>query len=557
MLNHLYIRDLAIVSALELELAAGLSVLTGETGAGKSILIDALGLVLGDRADNSMIRSGCERAEIAANFDLSQLPNAISWLQEQALDEHNECLIRRILSREGRSRAFINGHPVAIQQVQELGNLLVEIHGQHAHQSLLKLSHQRRLLDAYGGHLELVEQVASRFKLYRDSQHRLDELKSAKAERANRLELLRFQANELTNLKVTEEELGTLDKDHNRLSHLEQLQSGCIGILNSLDEYEPSVRGLLVKITDQLGALQRLDEKLHEPLEMLDSALIQVDESLSLLRDYLADLELDPDALHQLEQRLEAIQDMARKYRVKPAELPDRLAAIHDELQQLETAEVNLHALDEEVTAQWQEYLRLAEQLRAKRQAASTRLGQEISEAIQQLGMPGGLFSVQLKPLPEENPRKDGLEQVQFMVSTNPGMPQQPLNKVASGGELSRISLAIQVATIRYGMTPTLVFDEVDVGIGGGVAEIVGQMLRKLANTRQILCVTHLAQVAAQAENHLHVHKSTTDRHTHTRITTLNEAARIQEIARMLGGLDITSQTLAHAREMVSLAASD
>jgi DNA repair protein RecN (Recombination protein N) len=556
MLTQLHIRDLAIVSAQELDLQAGLSVLTGETGAGKSILIDALGLALGDRADSGMIRAGCERAEITARFDIQAQPQLQEWLEEQALDDDDECLIRRILAREGRSKAFINGRPVALQQVVELGNRLVEIHGQHAHQSLLKRSHQRHLLDAYGGHTQLVAEVANHFKQWRSNRDRLERLQSEAADRISRLELLRFQQHELSALNLQAEELESLEQDQRRLSHLEQLQLTGGEILQGLDESEPSVRDLLVRFTDRLGSLQGLDERLREPQEMLDNALIQVDEAIASLRNYLSDLELDPAGLQQVEQRLETIHDLARKYRIKPAELSERLAQIEQELEQLEHADVTLAGLQAQVDSTWEAYRGLALQLGDKRRQAGQRLGREISAAMQQLGMPGGIFQVEFTSLDETSAGKDGLEQIEFLVSANPGMPPQPLNRIASGGELSRISLAIQVATIRYGTTPTLVFDEVDVGIGGGVAEIVGQMLRRLGASRQILCVTHLPQVAAQAGHHLLVRKSTRKGLTHTQISTLDEAQRIDEIARMLGGVEITAQTLAHAREMVSLAAA-
>ena len=556
MLTHLQIRDLAIVSAQELELGPGLSVLTGETGAGKSILIDALGLALGDRADNSMIRGDAQRAEVTAGFDIANYPEARNWLEDQALDEGNECLIRRILSREGRSRAFINGRPVSLQQVQELGNMLVEIHGQHAHQSLLSRHHQRQLLDDYGGNRSLADQVAGSFTTYRKHQKRLAELDSAAAERVSRLELLRFQIDELTVLNLQEDELETLEQDFRRLSHLEQLQAGAGEILLGLDEAEPSVRGMLVTLSDRLSSLQAMDAALQEPQEMLDNALIQVDEALSSLRDYLSGLEPDPEMLREIEQRLELIHDLARKYRVKPVELPERLRQLELELEQLENADVTLEALRQQVAKQWQEYLELARRLSKKRQSAGQRLGKEISQAMQQLGMPGGVFGVELTPLAEADAAAAGLEGIEFMVSANPGMPMQPLSKVASGGELSRISLAIQVATIRYAKTPSLVFDEVDVGIGGGTAEIVGQMLRRLGASRQILCVTHLPQVAAQAQHHLQVRKSTTGKQTHTHIAHLDQRERVDEIARMLGGVEITDHTLAHATEMIEMAAA-
>ena len=554
MLTQLHIRDLAIVSAQELELQAGLSVLTGETGAGKSILIDALGLALGDRADTGMIRAGCERAEVTARFDIQAQPRIKDWLEKQALDEDDECLIRRILAREGRSKAFINGRPVALQQVVELGNQLVEIHGQHAHQSLLKRSHQRRLLDAYGGHTELAAQLAGQFKQWRNARERLERLQSEATDRASRLDLLRFQRDELTALNLQPEELETLEQDQRRLNHLEQLQLSSAEILQGLDESEPSVRDMLVRFTDRLGGLQGLDEHLNEPREMLDNALIQVDEAIASLRNYLADLELDPATLHQVEQRLEAIHDLARKYRVKPGELPEHLVQIDQELERLEHADVALAELQAQVDNTWEAYRRLAGELGQRRRQAGQRLGQEISQAMQQLGMPGGIFQVELTPLDATDAGKDGLEQIDFLVSANPGMPPQSLNRIASGGELSRISLAIQVVTARNLRVPTLIFDEVDVGIGGGVAEMVGQQLRTLGVSHQVLCITHLPQVAALAHQHLRVSKQTRDGQTFTAIVPLAETARCEEIARMLGGMEITHQTRAHAKEMIARA---
>ncbi|MEJ2590607.1 MAG: DNA repair protein RecN [Candidatus Thiodiazotropha sp.] len=556
MLTHLQIRDLAIVSSLELELMAGLTALTGETGAGKSILIDALGLALGERADNGMIRAGSERAEVTAEFVLDRHATALEWLRAEELDDGESCILRRSLSREGRSRAFINGRPVPLQQLQHFGNLLVEIHGQHAHQSLLKASHQRHLLDAYGGHLPLAQETAQQFKAYQASRKQLDTLSAAAADRVSRLELLRYQQNELATLAVSADELERVDQEHRRLSHLDQLRGQCSEIVDGLDESEPSIRAMLARYAERLAAMQALDEHLGEPREMLESALIQVDETLAHLHGYLSDLEVDPSALQQLEERLEAIHDTARKYRVAPEQLPQRLAEIERELDQLEHADVELATLEKRVETQYAHYLELARGLSKERKAAAERLGSEISQAMHKLGMPGGVFAVHLEALPAEKASGNGLEQVSFLVSANPGMPPQPLSKVASGGELSRISLAIQVATIRYGTTPTLVFDEVDVGIGGGVAEIVGQMLRTLGASRQILCVTHLPQVAAQAMHHLQVSKQSNQHETRTEIAHLQPGERVQEIARMLGGVKITDQTLAHAREMVALASS-
>ena len=554
MLTQIHVRNLAIVAALELDLFSGLSALTGETGAGKSILIDALGLALGGKTDNSMIRSGSERAEITAIFDLTALPEIRHWLQDHSLDDENDCLLRRVLSKESRSRAYINGRPVPIQQVQELGQRLVQIHGQHAHQSLLRPQYQRRLLDAYGGHLALTKTVDESFRDYRKSLEQLETLLAAAADRASRLDLLRFQSNELSQLGASCAEIEKLDRDHKRLSHLERLRNGCGEVIDGLDENEPSLRSQLAHLSDELNVLQGLDSHLEEPGEILASALIQVDEALIGLRDYLSGLELDPESLQQVEERIGALHDMARKYRVNPVQLPQRLQQIRQELAQLENADVALETLSTRVEKQREAFLGQAEKLSGKRRQAGKRLAHEISAAMQQLGMPGGRFDVTLKEINAADANGSGLELIEFMVSANPGMPLQPLNKVASGGELSRISLAIQVATIRYGDTPTLVFDEVDVGIGGSVAEIVGQMLRTLGESRQILCVTHLPQVAAQALNHLQVQKSTSNKLTRTEITPLGDESRVQEIARMLGGIEITEQTLAHAEEMISLA---
>ncbi|MET0027072.1 MAG: DNA repair protein RecN [Candidatus Thiodiazotropha sp.] len=556
MLSHLQIHNLAIVTSMELDLVTGLTALTGETGAGKSILIDALGLALGERADNGMIRAGSDRAEVTAEFDLQTLPEAREWLKANDLDEESSCILRRSLNREGRSRCFINGRSVPQQQLQELGGLLVEIHGQHAHQSLLKAGHQRRLLDAYGGLLPLRDQVAQQFKSYQQDHKQLQALTEAVEERAARLDLLNFQSQELLALGVSLEELENIDQAHSRLSHAAHLRETCSGIIERLDDEEQSLRSQLSRSVDKLTEIETLDSDLASPREMLDSALIQLDESLAFLRGYLSDVELDPQELRQLEERLASVHDMARKYRVTPEQLPQRLEQIEAEIRTLEQADETLSELATQVERRRAEYLKLAGTLSKQRQAAAERLGEEISQAMQGLGMSGGVFAVTLTPLPEEQAGASGMEQVDFLVSANPGMPLQALRQVASGGELSRISLAIQVATIQYGRTPTLVFDEVDVGIGGGVAEIVGQMLRKLSANRQILCVTHLPQVAAQANHHYQVQKKTQKQSTQTAIARLGEADRIQEIARMLGGVKITEQTLAHAQEMISLASS-
>ena len=557
MLTHILIQDLAIVSRLELDCDRGLTALTGETGAGKSILVDALGLALGDKADASVIRAGQERAEVVASFDLAHCPAARDWLAAQALDDDGECIVRRLLVREGRSRAFVNGRPASGSQLKDLGDLLVDIHGQHAHQSLLRPNDQRALLDAYGGHLELTAAVGAAFRDYRTLNQRLAELTTASAERAERQDLLRFQVEELTALALRPDELPALDQEQRRLSNLGRLQETAGRVLAQLAESEPAIEDLLRTAGAELTDLEAIDQGLAAARELVETAAIHVHESASALRHYLDGLDLDPAALETVETRLAQIHDLARKYRCFPAQLPELLTSRQAELRSLDDADQSLDELRARRVAAWDGYSVQASRLSEARQAAAARLAETVTHAMQQLGMTGGRFAVQLEPLPPESAGGGGSERVEFLVTANPGQPLQPLARVASGGELSRISLAIQVATAEVGSVPTLVFDEVDVGIGGGVAEIVGRLLRRLGGARQVLCVTHLPQVAAQAHHQLRVRKETLDGTTHTRIEPLDDSARLEEIARMLGGTEITRRTRDHASEMLAKAKAD
>ena len=554
MLTHLLVRDLAIVSSLELDCARGMTALTGETGAGKSILIDALGLALGDKAETTMIRAGGERAEIVATFDLDDCPHARVWLTEQGLDDEDGGIVRRLIVREGRSRSFINGRAATGTQLRDLGNLLVDIHGQHAHQSLLRPTAQRELLDAYGGHLPLAEAVATAFRDYRALDQQLKTLEAASQERAARLELLHFQVQELESLGLSAAEIEDLDQEQRRLSHLGRLQETAGRILQTLAEAEPSLEDHLRGATAEIEELAVIDPALAESRELLETATIHVGEAAASLRHYLDGLDLDPAALDAVESRLAQVHDLARKYRVFPIQLPETLLARRSELDTLEQADVTLGGLRETRAAAWQTFMQQAERLSAARASAADRLAATVTQAMQTLGMGGGRFAIQREPLPEERIGGGGLERIDFLVSANPGQPLQPLARVASGGELSRISLGIQVATAECGQVPILVFDEVDVGIGGGVAEIVGRLLRRLGESRQVLCVTHLPQVAAQAHQQLRVRKETLDGQTYTRIDSLDETARVEEIARMLGGTDITARTRDHASEMLGWA---
>jgi DNA repair protein RecN (Recombination protein N) len=552
MLSHIFVKDLAIVSSLELELPGGMTALTGETGAGKSILIDALGLALGDKADADMIRAGCEQAEVVAGFDLNDCPQARRWLVEQSLDDDGEdCIIRRLLVRAGRSRAYINGRPVGGAQLQSLGELLVDIHGQHAHQSLLRPASQRALLDGYGGHTDLADEVEGLFRVFRDWDERLTRLETESSDRAARLELLRYQTGELGALGLNPGEIEELDREQKRLANLGQLQGTSARILERIYDGEPSLHGELSRAASEIEGLASIDGRLTATLELITGAGIQLEEAAGNLRQYLADLELDPGQLDQVETRLAQVHDLARKYRVRPEELPGTLERLRDELAELEEETLSLGTLSQDRDGAHQAFLTAARRLTDARQEAAGRLSETVTSAMQGLGMGGGRFAVDVDRGNAENAGPHGLDRVEFLVSANPGQPLQPLAKVASGGELSRISLAIQVATAECGSVPTLVFDEVDVGIGGGVAEIVGRLLRTLAGARQILCVTHLPQVAAQAHHHLQVSKSTHGGQTFAGIQCLDDEERVGEIARMLGGREITRKTLEHAREMI------
>lgn len=550
MLTQLAIRDLVIVHDLELEFGAGMSALTGETGAGKSILIDALGLTLGDKGSAAMIRRGRERAEVSSGFDLSDCPRAAAWLESHDLADDGLCLLRRVLVREGRSRAYINGSPAPMSALRELGALLLDIHGQHAHHSLLKSVAQRRLLDTFGGlHAGLAE-VGRDFQALQQARQELAELQRAAQDRANRLDYLAFQIAELEPLVDIARDLQNLEAEHARLTHADRLQSESGEILAQLSEDEHDLTGQLARLARQLGELASLDGELQESAKMLDSAAIQLEEASQELRHYRDGLELDPQQLQKIDDVLAALHDQARKHRIAIDQLPDLHQRFQDELGTLTQAEQNLAALEERIASCQQAYAESSGKLSKARIQAAKKLSKMVSASMQDLSMPGGQFQVAVQADPQQENRF-GIDRVAFMVSPNPGQGLAPLGETASGGELSRISLAIQVATAGCGEIPTLIFDEVDVGIGGAVAEIVGRLLHRLGEDRQVLCVTHLPQVAAQAHHHFQVRKQTRAKSTQTSILPLDLERRVSEIARMLGGVKITEQTLAHAREML------
>ncbi len=556
MLTHLQIRNFALVESLELSFEQGMSVLSGETGAGKSILLGALGLTLGDRADSGVVRHGSERAEIAATFSTDSLPAVTTWLQEHELDMDGECILRRTINAEGRSRAFINGQPAPLQMLRELGEQLVDIHGQHAHQSLLKREVQRQQLDDYANHAPLLKQTATSFQQWQQLQQEFEVLQRLAGERDSRLELLRYQVEELEALQLAADEIAALDEEHSKLANVSRLQEGAQGAAVQLYENdETALVSQLERMLRQLQALQEIDPGLAAANELLEGAAIQAREAAGELRHYIDALDNDPQRLNSVEQRLGVIHELARKHRVEPEQLPELHEQLQQELTQLENAGTRLDGLQAEIDTTLADYQMAADKLSKGRSKAAQKLSELISKNMRQLGMGEGHFSIALSPI-EAVASAHGQETVEFQVSANPGQPLRPLNKVASGGELSRISLAIQVITAGKGGIPTLIFDEVDVGVGGGVAEMVGRELRTLGGEHQVLCVTHQPQVAAQGHHHFYISKSTDKGNTRTTVEVIEDEQRVAEVARMSGGIAISEQTLSHAREMLSAAAN-
>lgn len=552
MLTHIHVRNLAIVDEIEVELKGGMTTLTGETGAGKSILVDALGLVLGDRADSAVIRHGSERAEISAGFHIQDQPAVIAWLASQELDRDGECQLRRIINLEGRSRGYINGQAVAMQSLRELGEQLVDIHGQHEHQSLLRSGMQRQLLDAFAAHQPLLDKLSAIHGDWKSADAELQGLFGDDAERDARLDLLRYQQQELQALDLSREDIDGIDEEHARQANAGRLLEASQRGLQQLDRDEgAAVVSLLGQTLDELGDLSELDKGLQETTQLLGEASVLVQEGIESLRQYADRLDIDPQRLQWLEQRIGTLHDLARKHRCNPRELPAVAERISQELDRIEHAGEYREALQAKLATLEQGYLDTARQLSTKRKKAAKTFAKSITGAMQTLGMSGGVFAVEVRDRADARFSPAGLDDIEFMVSANSGQPARPLSKVASGGELSRISLSIQVISASSETIPTLIFDEVDSGIGGGVAEIVGQKLRELGSDRQVLCVTHLPQVAALAHQQLQVSKLSGKDTTRTRIRPLNDDERIDELARMLGGVKITAQTREHAREML------
>ena len=554
MLSHLTIRSLAVIDSLEFECPRGMTALTGETGAGKSIVVDALALLLGARASSDMIRAGAERAEVCGVFETSSNASARAWLACRELEEDaGECIVRRVVGPGSRSRSFVNHRPVPANLLRELGEHLVDIHGQHEHHLLLDRDRQRIIVDDFGGHHELLEQVAETAGRWHALRRKLAEIASEDEERTSRLDFLRFQLGELEGLGLDAGEPERLANEQRRLANAESILDGCRRALDRLDgDHDGSAAAACAGARRDLEPVARHDSRARGVLDLLDTASINLTEASASLRAMTEALDLDPERLAEVERRLGTIHDFARKHRVPPRDLPAQTERLRERVASLAASEQRAAEIEREATSTQEEHRTLCARLTALRREAGNRLAQGVTRNMQELGMPGGSFEVDIRSLDTPLLSRHGADRVEFFVSAGSGQHPRPLSKVASGGELSRMSLAIRVSSVRGSAVPTLVFDEADVGIGGRVAEIVGRQLRALGESHQILCVTHLAQVASRAHHQAVVRKFLgRDGAPGVGMAPVSGKDRIDEIARMIGGEKITSKTVAHAREML------
>lgn len=552
MLAQLTISNFAIVRELEIDFHHGMTAITGETGAGKSIAIDALGLCLGGRAEADMVRQGANRADLCARFSLKDTPAAQRFLEENQLEEGGECILRRVISSDGRSRGFINGTAVPLSQLRDLGQLLIQIHGQHAHQLLLKPEHQKNLLDGYAGEQALSAQMAECYRAWHQSCRDLAQHQQLSQERAARAELLQYQLKELNEFAPIVGEFEQIDEEYKRLANSGQLLSVSQQALNILaDGDDSNLQSQLYGARQLMSELAGLDDKLSGVLTMLEEAAIQVSEACDELRHYCDRLDLDPNRLYELELRISRQINLARKHHISAEELPLFHQRLLSEQQQLDDQAGSQDELIQAVALYHQQALAVAHQLHLRRAHYADELCQLITESMHSLSMPHGKLAINVE-FNENHLTADGADRIDFRVSTNPGQPLQPLAKVASGGELSRIALAIQVITARKMETPALIFDEVDVGISGPTAAVVGKLLRQLGESTQVMCVTHLPQVAGCGHHHFIVSKETDGEMTETHMKPLDKRSRLQELARLLGGSEVTRNTLANAKELLA-----
>lgn len=553
MLNHLSVNDFVISRNLELEFANGMTVISGETGAGKSIMIDALGLALGDRADANMVRQGAERSDIHASFDISQLPKAQQWLTERELLADTECILRRVVTAEGRSRAYINGKPATINDLKAIGRELIDIHSQHEHQSLLNKEQQRHLLDEFGGNTALAKQLKKQSGHCRELLEELTQRRDKQHEEQAKAQLLHYQIEELESLNLGEHELEALEQEQKQLANGEQTLQASQQALALCSEGEVNINSLIYQALRSLENIDNKTPSLNNATELLSSALIQIEEAGNDIEQHISAVDLNPENLAKVEDRLNTIYEVARKHRVQAKQLYAQFLELKAECSRLQNFDEELIKLEEDYQLALADYELTANKLSKKRLQASKKLNKAVNEQLKLLAMQNCQFETRLVEKNLADLSSKGLEDIHFYVSTNPGQAAGPLAKIASGGELSRISLAIQVVIAQNCHIPTLVFDEVDVGIGGATAETVGILLRQLGEKGQVLCVTHQAQVASKGHQHLFVSKAAKGKSTSTEISILDEKKKIEEVARMLGGIEITQQTLAHAEEMLAL----
>jgi len=555
-LAHLQIRDFALIDRIELEFDGGLTVVTGETGAGKSIIVDALILATGGRAGADVIRHGADRAEISATFDVGADSDAQAWLKEQAIDCDGECVLRRSITADGRSRGYINGQAAPLQALRALGELLLDVHGQHEFQSLGRAPVQRALLDAHAAHDSLVDRVVRTQSQVAELAEQHRELEARAANRSSQLELLRYQLRELDALALQAGEIESLAVEQRRHANRGRLGEGLQSVVDQLyDGDSGSAYAIVSRSQALLRSLVALDATLAPTEALLGEAAVALREAADRARHACEALDVDPARQDWVEKRLAGAEELARKHKVQPGELIAARDRIAGELQSLETSEVQLAQLQRELDQALSQYTEAAAQLTKSRRRAAEALSTAVTALMHTLGMSGGRFNANVSTPSPLLVRREGADDIEFEVTANPGQPLKPLARVASGGELSRISLAIQVAASSRAVIPCMVFDEVDAGVGGGVAEIVGRELRELGDRVQVLCVTHLPQVASQGHAHLRVHKVTDGKSTRTAAAALGASERVEELARMLGGVEITARAREHAREMLRLAA--
>ncbi len=556
MITALSIRNLAVVEDIEVSFEKGMTSLTGETGAGKSMLVDALSLVLGDRADSKMVRQGSERAEIAASFDIKKNSALQQWLLDEELDDDGQCELRRTINKEGRSRAYINGRAVQLAQLREISIRSIDIHGQHAHQSLIRSETQRELLDTVAGTQSLLDELATHYQQLKATEKALDTIKQQSQDQTARHDLLDYQVTELQALNLSQDYVEQLIQEHQQRNNASQLIEAAQSAQHQLFEQEQGAAySLISQSLTEITLHQDIEPQFTNLIETLNSTVIQLDEVSNELRHYLDTTDNDPQRLQQIEVEVATLHDQARKHHIEIEQLPAHFEQLQQELTSLANIEVHTEELQQQQTQQMSACRDLCNKITKKRQQTAAPLAKKISHSIQELAMPSGQVEFIVSPMANDNFNETGADNIQLLVTANPGQPAGELGKVASGGELARISLAIQVVTASSRSVPTLVFDEVDVGIGGGIAEIVGNHLRKLAENRQVICITHLPQVAAQAHQQLQVSKTNLKDSTHIDITALDKKQRIEEIARMLGGVTLTEKTRLHAEEMLDKSA--